>query len=149
MCAQHLESPKNRFCEPLASIWHHFGTGRLKLDGFWMIWVRFFVESGSILMVFLNRSSVAFANNRLMHIMHQYLNSTSHFCLWCRPEPCHYFIGAAVQVHELLQETAASISLRPFVTPCSAAVRAQHLESYQNSLQNSLEKNTGNKYQFT
>ena len=39
-----------------------------------------------------------------------------------------YFIGAAVQVHELLQETAASITLRPFVTPCSAAVRAQHLE---------------------
>ena len=38
-----------------------------------------------------------------------------------------YFIGAAVQVHELLQETAASINLRPFVTPCSAAVRAQHL----------------------
>mgnify|MGYP006903436411 CR=1 FL=1 len=39
-----------------------------------------------------------------------------------------HFIGAAVQVHELLQETAASITLRPFVTPCSAAVRAQHLE---------------------
>ena len=38
-----------------------------------------------------------------------------------------YFIGAAVQVHELLQETAASINLKPFVTPCSAAVRAQHL----------------------
>ena len=38
-----------------------------------------------------------------------------------------YFIGAAVQVHELLQETAASITLKPFVTPCSAAVRAQHL----------------------
>ena len=39
-----------------------------------------------------------------------------------------YFIGVAVQVHELLQETAASITLRPFVTPCSAAVRAQHME---------------------
>ena len=37
-----------------------------------------------------------------------------------------YFINAAVQVHELLQETAASINLKPFVTPCSAAVRAQH-----------------------
>ena len=44
-----------------------------------------------------------------------------------------YFIGAAVQVHELLQETAASINLRPFVTPCSAAVRAQHLELQPNS----------------
>ena len=51
-----------------------------------------------------------------------------------------YFIGAAVQVHELPQETAASINLRPFVTPCSAAVRAQHLESDQNCLQNKVDK---------
>ena len=45
-----------------------------------------------------------------------------------------YFIGAAVQVHELLQETAASITLRPFVTPCSAAVRAQHMELVRKSM---------------
>ena len=82
------KSPKNRFCEPLASIWHQFGTGRSKLDGFWMLGAQFFIEFGSILVVFLNRSSVAFANNRLMNIMHWYLNSRTHFCLWCKPEPC-------------------------------------------------------------
>ena len=54
-----------------------------------------------------------------------------------------YFIGAAVKVHELLQETAASITLRPFVTPCSAAVRAQHLEFDKNCYKNNITKKLG------
>ena len=37
-------------------------------------------------------------------------------------------LACAKLLHELLQETAASIYLRLSVTPCSAAVRAQHME---------------------
>ena len=43
-------------------------------------------------------------------------------------------LACAKLLLELLQETAARIYLRLSVTPCSAAVRAQHLEWTQTSL---------------
>ena len=42
------------------------------------------------------------------------------------------FLHAAVLLHELLQETPENIYLRLSFTPCSTAVRAQHLEWLQN-----------------
>ena len=48
----------------------YFMTARSNLGGFWLVWARFFVELGSIFAVFLNKSSVAFANNRLMKNMY-------------------------------------------------------------------------------
>ena len=43
------------------------------------------------------------------------------------------FLHAAVLLHELLQETPERIYLRLSFTPCSAAVRAQHMEWEPNS----------------
>ena len=48
----------------------YFMAARSNLGGFWLVWARFFIELDSILAVFLNKSSVAFANNRLMKNMH-------------------------------------------------------------------------------
>ena len=39
-----MESPKNRFWELLATIWHRFGAARSNLDGFWTPWARFFID---------------------------------------------------------------------------------------------------------
>ena len=49
-------------------------------------------------------------------------------------------LACAKLLLELLQETAARIYLRLSVTPCSAAVRAQHLEWHGNHLENHIEK---------
>ena len=38
------KSPKNRFWELLATIWHRFGAARSNLDGFWTPWARFFID---------------------------------------------------------------------------------------------------------
>jgi len=61
---------RNRFWEPPASIWHQFGAARSNLGGFWLVWARFVVELGSILAVFLNGLSAAFAKDRFMNNMH-------------------------------------------------------------------------------
>ena len=46
------KSLKYSLLELLISIWHRFGTARSNLDGFWLVWARFFTDFGSILAVF-------------------------------------------------------------------------------------------------
>ena len=74
------KSLKNRFWKPLASIWHRFGAARSNLGGLGLARARFVVDLSSILAIFLNGSSVVFANNRSMNKMHELLHSTSNFC---------------------------------------------------------------------
>ena len=46
---------------------------------------------------------------------------------FCKPESCMLLALAAMLLHELLQQTPERNYMKLFVTPCSTAVRAQHI----------------------